>query len=51
MAASDKGSWFNQDDFCDEIEEKNTKRKIIRSEDDIDFQSDSDYVDDIYSGS
>ena len=38
----DKGSWSYQDNFWDEIEERNIERKIIRREDDIDFQSDSD---------
>ena len=27
LAVSDKGPWFNQDDFWDETEERNTKRK------------------------
>ena len=42
LAALDKGSWSYQDNFWDEIEERNIERKIIRREDDIDFQSDSD---------
>lgn len=50
MAASDKGSWFNQFAFWDELEEVKTKRKIVLRKDDIDFLSDSDSDDD-YSGS
>ena len=44
-----KLAWFNQDVFWDEIEGRNVKRKIIRPGDDIDFQSDSDNDDGIYS--
>ena len=42
LAALNKGSRFNQDVFWDEIEERNVEQKIIRPEDDIDFQSNSD---------
>ena len=37
--ASDRETRFKQDVFWDEIEERNTKRKTILSEDEIDFQS------------
>ena len=42
LAALNKGSRFNQDVFWNEIEERNVEQKIIRPEDDIDFQSNSD---------
>ena len=45
IASSNKGSWFDQDVYCDQMTETTTKRKIILPEGD----SDSDY--DIYSGS
>ena len=51
LAATDKGSWFNQDVSWDEIEEGDTISKITRSEDGVDFQSDSGSDDDIYSSS
>ena len=51
LAASGKGSWFNQDVSWHETEEGNTTRKITRSEGDTDFQSDSCNDDGIYSGS
>ena len=44
-------AWFNQDVFWDKIENKNVKQIIIWPGNDIDFQSDSDSDDDIYSGS
>ena len=49
--SSDKGSWFNQDIFWDEIEERNIKWKIILPGDDIDFLNDIDKDDGIYNGS
>ena len=49
LVALDKVSWFNQNVFWDEIEGRNVKQKIIRPGDDIDFQSDSDNDDGIYS--
>ena len=42
FVASDKETCFNQDVFCSKIEERNTKRKAILPEDEIDFQSGCD---------
>lgn len=39
QVASDRKTRFNQDIFQDEIEERNTKRKTILYEDEIDFES------------
>ena len=51
LATLGKRSWFNQNVFWDEIEERITKRKILRPEEDIDFQIDSDSYDGIYNAS
>lgn len=49
LAALNKGSWFSQDVVWDEIDEINTKLKVVWPEDNINVYSDS-YTDDIYSG-